>query len=145
MKSLACDFEVSDAVIPPPNQFGGFLAVFSMNLLDTDVVIELLRERRYEAGSISIVTLIEVLRGLEVEKRGRVKKLLEETFNLQNLDNEIIETYCKIYCDLKERAALIPDADLLVAATAIARNLTLKTRDEHFQRLEELGLKRAEA
>jgi predicted nucleic acid-binding protein len=32
-----------------------------------------------------------------------------------------------------------------VAATAIARNLTLKTRDEHFQRLEELGLRRAEA
>lgn len=119
--------------------------MFSMNLLDTDVVIELLRERRYEAGSISIVTLIEVLRGLEVEKRGRVKKLLEETFNLQNLDNEIIETYCKIYCNLKERAAPIPDADLLVAATAIARNLTLKTRDEHFQRLEELGLRRAEA
>ena len=119
--------------------------MFSMNLLDTGVVIELLRERRYEAGSISIVTLIEVLRGLEVEKRGRVKKLLEETFNLQTLDNEIIETYCKIYCDLKERAALIPDADLLVAATAIARNLTLKTRDEHFQRLEELGLRRAEA
>jgi predicted nucleic acid-binding protein len=142
---LACDFEVSDAVIPPPNQFGGFLAVFSMNLLDTDVVIELLRERRYEAGSISIVTLIEVLRGLEVEKRGRVKKLLEETFNLQNLDNEIIETYCKIYHDLKEKATLIPDADLLVAATAIARNLTLKTHDEHFQRLEELGLRRAEA
>jgi len=106
---------------------------------------ELLRERKYEAGSISIVTLIEVLRGLEVEKRGRVKKLLEETFNLQNLDNEIIETYCKIYCGLKEKATLIPDADLLVAATAIARNLTLKTRDEHFQRLEELGLRRAEA
>ena len=89
--------------------------------------------------------MIEVLRGLGVEKRGRVKKLLEETFNLQNLDNEIIETYCKIYCGLKERGALVPDADLLVAATAIARNLTLKTRDEHFQRLEELGLKRAEA
>jgi hypothetical protein len=72
-------------------------------------------------------------------------RLLEETFNLQNLDNEIIETYCRVYCGLKERGALVPDADLLVAATAIARNLTLKTRDEHFQRLEELGLKRAEA
>jgi hypothetical protein len=114
-----------------------------MSLLDTDVVIELLRERRYEAGSISIVTLIEVLRGLEVEKRGQVKKLLEEAFTLQNLDNEIIETYCKIYCALKERAALVPDADLLVAATAMARGLTLKTRDEHFQRLEELGLSRS--
>jgi hypothetical protein len=30
---------------------------------------------------------------------------------------------------------LIPDADLLIAATAIAYNVALETKDEHFQRL----------
>jgi predicted nucleic acid-binding protein len=55
----------------------------------------------------------------EREKRGRVKKLLEETFSLQTLDNRIVETYCKIDGGLGEKAALIPDVDLLAPATAI--------------------------
>jgi len=114
-----------------------------MTLLDTDEVIELLHERKYEVGDISIITLIEVLRGLEAGKRAQVKRLLEESFNVRGLDNEIIETYCNLYRKLKEKGASIPDADLLVAATAISRNMTIKTRDEHFERLRELGLKLA--
>jgi predicted nucleic acid-binding protein len=43
-----------------------------MSLLDTDILIELLRERKHEIGAISIITLTEVLRELEAEKR-RVK------------------------------------------------------------------------
>ena len=116
-----------------------------MNLLDTDTIVQLLRERRYEVGAISIMTLIEVLRGLETNKRTKVKELLEESFNLLNLDNEIIETYCNLYHKLKKEGSLIPDADLLIAATAIRHNMTLKTKDEHFKRLKTLGLKVAEA
>jgi len=116
-----------------------------MNLLDTDAVIELLHEKKYEVGAISIITLIKVLRGLEAEKRAQIKKLLEESFNVQGLDNEIIETYCNLYRKLKEEGTSIPDADLLVAATAISRNMTLKTRDEHFERLGALGLKLTQA
>jgi len=112
-----------------------------MSLLDTDAVIELLHEERYEVGDISIITLIEVLRGLEAGKRTQVKRLLEESFNVQGLDNEIIETYCSLYRKLKEEGASIPDADLLVASTALSRNMTLRTGDEHFKRLGEFGLK----
>jgi len=112
-----------------------------MNLLDTDILLELLHERRHEVGAISIITLIEVLRGLEARKRAKVKELLEESFNLQGLDNEIIETYSNLYRRLRKEGISIPDADLLIAATAISRNMTLKTRDEHFERLRELGLK----
>ena len=115
-----------------------------MILLDTDAVIEMLRKRRYEAGSISIITLIEVLRGLKAEKRSKAKKLLEESFNLLNLDNSAIETYCGIYQKLREEGTPIPDADLLIAATAISKNIPLKTRDEHFKRLKHLGLKIAD-
>ena len=114
-----------------------------MSLLDTDAVIELLHEERYEVGDISIITLIEVLRGLEAGKRTQVKRLLEESFNVQGLDNEIIETYCSLYRKLKEEGASIPDADLLVASTALSRNMTLRTGDEHFERLGEFGLKLA--
>jgi predicted nucleic acid-binding protein len=112
-----------------------------MSLLDTDTVIELLRKKKYEAADISIITVIEVLRGLEAAKRDRVKRLMEESFNIQGLDNETVEAYCNLYRKLKEEARSIPDADLLVAATALSRNMTLKTKDEHFQRLRKLGLK----
>jgi len=114
-----------------------------MSLFDTDVVVELLRERRYEAGSISIITLIEVLRGIETEKRAKVKGLIEESFNVVGLENKTIEAYCNLYRKLKEEGRLIPDANLLLTATAISHNMTLKTGDEHFKRLEGLGLKLA--
>jgi len=114
-----------------------------MNLIDTDVIIELLRERRHEVGAISTITLIEVLRGLEARKRVKVKELLEESFNLLSINNEVIETYCNLYHKLREEGTIIPDTDLLIAATAISHNMALKTRDEHFERLGELGLKLA--
>lgn len=106
-----------------------------MNLLDTEIIIELLRKRRYKAGAISTITIIEVLRRIEARKRPRVKELLEESFKRLNIDNEVIETYCHLYQKLKEEGTPIPDADILVAATAISNNMALKTRDEYFKRL----------
>jgi len=114
-----------------------------MNLLDTDIIIEMLKERRHEVGAISVITLTEVLRGLEARKRAKVKELLEQSFNLINLDNPTIETYCSLYQKLTEEGIFIPDADLLIAAIAISHNMTLKTRDQHFQRLKRVGLKLA--
>ena len=112
-----------------------------MNLVDTSVIIEMLKKKRYSPGAISPLTLIEVLRGIESKKRTRVKQLLEESFSVVNIDNSIIETYCDIYCKLKKEGKSLPDTDLLIAASAIAHNLTLETKDEHFQRLKPLGLK----
>ena len=111
-----------------------------MNLLDTDAVISLLRERRYEAGAISVVTLIEVLRGIEEERRADIKELLEQSFDIVNLNNEVIKNYCNLYHKLRERGETIPDADLIIAATAISHNLPLKTGDKHFERLKNFGL-----
>jgi tRNA(fMet)-specific endonuclease VapC len=111
-----------------------------MNLLDTDAVIRLMRERRYEAGAISVVTLIEVLRGIEEERRAEVKGLLEQSFDLLNLNNEIITNYCTLYHKLRESGETIPDADLIIAATAISHDLPLKTENNHFERLKNIGL-----
>jgi len=114
-----------------------------MNLLDTDIVIQLLHEKRFEAGGISVITLVEILRGLEDDKRSQVKGLLEESFTVERLDNRTVEEYCNLYRKLKEAGALVPDADLLIAATAISHNMTLRTGDEHFSRLADLGLRLA--
>ena len=112
-----------------------------MNLLDTGAVIDNMEKNNYFTAIISTITLIEVLRGIENQKRLSAKQLLEESFSILNLDNSIIEAYCRIYRTLKEEGNLIPDADLLIAATAIAHELTLETKDAHFHRLKALGLK----
>ena len=112
-----------------------------MSLIDTGVVIEIIKTKKYASGLISPVTLIEVLRGLEDKKRSKVKQLIEESFPLLNLDNSTIEVYCSLYRKLKNERSLLPDAYLLIAAAAIAHDLKLETNDEHFQRLKALGLK----
>jgi Predicted nucleic acid-binding protein, contains PIN domain len=114
-----------------------------MNLLDTGIIIDIIENNNYSPAIISQITLLEVLRGIDDKKRPTVKQLLEESFTVLNLDNSIIETYCKIYRKLKQEGNLLPDADQLIAATAIAHDLTLETKDAHFARLKSLGLKLA--
>jgi tRNA(fMet)-specific endonuclease VapC len=87
------------------------------------------------------MTLLEVLRGVHDKKRLQVRQLLEESYSILNLDNSIIEAYCRMYRKLKEEGNLLPDADLIIAATAIAHNLILETNDSHFLRLKTFGLK----
>jgi len=112
-----------------------------MKLLDTTIFHRDAQGKRYEPAAISIITLIEVLRGLEDRKRGSVKQLIEESFEVKGLDNETIQTYCTLYQKLRKKGTPLPDADLLIAATAIANHLPLATKDEHFTQLEEFGLK----
>jgi tRNA(fMet)-specific endonuclease VapC len=114
-----------------------------MNLLDTGIIIDIMEKNNYAPAIISPITLLEVLRGIDDKKRPIAKQLLEESFTVLNLDNSIIETYCKIYRKLKQEGIMLPDADLLIAATAIAHDLTLETKDAHFARLKSLGLKLA--
>jgi predicted nucleic acid-binding protein len=87
------------------------------------------------------MTLLEVLRGVDDKKRLQVRQLLEESYSVMNLNNNIIEAYCRIYRKLREEGNLLPDADLIIAATAIAHDLILETKDSHFLRLKAFGLK----
>jgi predicted nucleic acid-binding protein len=111
-----------------------------MILFDTSIIVELLQKREHQIGAISIITLIEVLRGLETKKSLKIKELLEKSFNILNIDNEVIQVYCSMYHELRDNGVSIPDADLLIAATAISHNLSMRTKDKHFERLKELGL-----
>mgnify|MGYP001045512562 CR=1 FL=1 len=109
------------------------------DLIDTSTVIADLRAGIYRAGFISVITLVEILRGIAEEKRKEVKKLLEAGFEVVDLDNEVIEKYCILYSDLRAKGQSLPDAHLLIAASAKSRDLDLVSSDEHFQRLGELG------
>lgn len=112
----------------------------SKYLLDTNVVIDMLKKKKYRAEAIPVITVIEVLRGVKEEKRTRIKQLLEDSFDVLSLENRVILNYCQLYRELKSEGESLSDADLLVASTAIAHGLTLKSKDSHFERLEKHGL-----
>ncbi len=112
-----------------------------MRLIDTSVLIDNIRRGVYEEGYISLVTLLEFLRGISSEKRAKVKELLEKSYTIISIDNKVILEYCELYDKLKREGSLISDADLIIAATAMSRNLVLVTRDKDFERLRKYGLK----
>ncbi len=115
-------------------------------MIDTSVLVEYSRARKLEVldGSyISIITLLEFLRYYKNDNvRKEIKSLLESFFKIIDLTNDVVLTYCKLYASLKARGLQIGDADLLIASSALANDLTLYTFDfKHFERLEEFGLK----
>jgi predicted nucleic acid-binding protein len=111
-----------------------------MNLFDTGVILKMLKRHQFKPGFITPIIVLEILRGFEKEKRLSVGQLLKRSFTVIDMASEITEAYCEIYRKLKQDGTLLPDADILIAATAIAHNLLLETNDDHFQRLRGLGL-----
>jgi predicted nucleic acid-binding protein len=112
-----------------------------MKLFDTSIAIEHIKKGVFEKGAISVITLIEILRGVASEKRARVKELLEKVYSVIDISNNAILKYCELYSQLKERGEVLSDADLLIAATAIAHDFVLVTKDKDFQRIANYGLK----
>jgi tRNA(fMet)-specific endonuclease VapC len=52
------------------------------------------------------------------------------------LDDEIVEQAAEIYANLYQGGELIPDADLLIGATALVHRLVIITNNErHFSRI----------
>jgi len=111
-----------------------------VSLLDTEAVIGFIFRGEAEEGSILVITLIEVLRGVPEEKRGSVNTVLEESFGVLGMDNEAVIAYYDLYRRLRDGGENLTDADLLIAATAISHGLPLKSGDKHFERLRPLGL-----
>jgi tRNA(fMet)-specific endonuclease VapC len=55
--------------------------------------------------------------------------------------DQIVERFARQRAALRRQGQLIPDMDLLIAATALEENLTLVTRNiRHFERIPELRL-----
>ena len=112
-----------------------------MSLIDTSVVIDSLEYDVPKKGAVSIITLLELLRGISDDKRAKLKTHLERYISVIGIDNEVVLEYCRLFQLLRAGGELVPEADLIIAATAISKGLELETADQHFTRLQSHGLK----
>ena len=124
------------------------------SFLDTNILIAFLRGEEdvvakveayleeFDMLSFSIITYYEILRGLKYV--GNEKKLIDfeelmDKSEIITLDREIIDKASEIYAELKRRGELIEDADILIAASCLIKDMVLVTDNEgHFRRIENL-------
>jgi len=121
-------------------------------VVDTSVVVEVLEEgdeqlllelARREAY-VSYVTLYEYLWGYCYLGRDyrEEKEALEKLFRVVYPTQEVLLKAMEIDVNLARRGEKVPQADVVIAATAIALGAPLLTRDlRHFPRMERFGLK----
>jgi tRNA(fMet)-specific endonuclease VapC len=123
-------------------------------LLDSDILIQHFRgnpvvasrleeyQRRYGVFDLSVITYYELERGAESNPRKRqFWQRFVTLCHVIELDQRIADTAAQMYQALAARGDLIPDADLLIAATALSHGLTLVTHNtQHFSRIPGLSL-----
>jgi tRNA(fMet)-specific endonuclease VapC len=125
-------------------------------LLDTDILSELFKGnnlvkskaaeyiREHGCLTISHITKYEILKGLKAKKAKKqidfFNMFCENNFVLPITD-EVIVKAADIYASLREQGCIISDADIIVAAIAIIKNLTLVTNNTvHFSKITALKL-----
>ena len=123
-----------------------------MILLDTNVVIHVLKDnrivvRRYEehAGDIAIPAMVqgELLFGVAKSKNptrnGELLKRLTESPPVMHTNDAIMQTFAEQKAALSGCGEIVDDADILIAATALAYGATLATCNvRHFVRFDGL-------
>ena len=126
-------------------------------LLDSDIIIDLLKNK--EPGKsiflnipqnkkyISVISWIEIMYGVEKSPHitRRTNDFVEwmNSFIVQvlNIDINVAKEFTKLKIHLERIGFRLSDFDLFIAATAIAHNLTLVTRNaKHFSRIKNLNV-----
>ena len=94
----------------------------------------------------SYVCLAELYEGIwRVKHQKQLEKTVLDFFRglvkIYGLDENIALNFGKIRASLKRAGKLIEDLDILIAATCIAQQLTLITRNyQHFSRISDLTI-----
>ena len=124
-------------------------------LVDSDVLMSalngrltaasLLRRHQHEGLSISYVSVGEIFDGVlgssEPERNLETARIFLDPFDLLTLNDAAMLRFAQLRVDLRRQGQLIPDFDLLIAATALVHALTLNTGNQrHFQRVPGLAL-----
>jgi len=120
-------------------------------LVDTDVLSAIMRRRQMATAkaavylsvhsqfSFSIITRYEILRGLKAKNATRQIAAFERlcaSSNVIALTDAIVVKAAEIYAELHKQGRLIGDADILIAASALANGCGVATNNEkHFERV----------
>ncbi len=126
-----------------------------MFILDTDTliyslkgnqaVVQNLKARRQEILRISVISMMELYYGAYKSKKtaanlAKVRRI-EDAFDVLCVDYSISGIFGMLKADLESRGTPLDDFDLIIAASALAYNLTLVTNNErHFSRVQGLKL-----
>ncbi|MEW6593699.1 MAG: type II toxin-antitoxin system VapC family toxin [Thermodesulfobacteriota bacterium] len=126
-----------------------------MFLLDTDTVIyalkghaavlDNLREHLHDPMYLSSITMMELYYGAyksqKVDANLAKLKTIESTFTTVPPGQETAEPFGKMKAALEDEGLRLADMDLMIAAIALTRNLTLVTNNQkHFGRIAGLKL-----
>lgn len=125
-------------------------------LLDTDTLSALMKKHdlaiahaktylfEHHRLTFSMITRYEVLRGLKAKQATTQLAKFDQLCRVSEilpLTDAIIVRAADVYADLKQRGALIHDADILIAATAMIHGMTLVTNNEaHFTRIQNVRI-----
>jgi len=126
-------------------------------LVDSDIIIDFLNNQNStinffkektndEELFISIISWAEVVYGFKKIKSSNKEKLFQDFLEVNkivviSIDIKVAEKYLNVKIDLEIKRAPLDEFDLLIAATAIANNLALVTRNiKHFKRIKDLNL-----
>jgi tRNA(fMet)-specific endonuclease VapC len=119
-------------------------------LIDSDVVADYLKGvpqavqqiSAFVRGgiAISIITYGEIYDGIDgsydPKAAAEVFRRFLRFVNVLPLNRSVMRRFAAVRRDLRSRGQLIPDMDMLIAATAPHHNLTLVTRNRsHFRRI----------
>lgn len=129
----------------------------AVKILDTSTLSEIMKRhdrrvlrhaRRYlkKHGrfTFSLLTRYEVLRGLYAKGASRQIEEFElrcAASDILALTDPIVVRAARIYAQLRSEGRVIEDADILIAATALAHGLALVTENvRHFERIQGLEI-----
>jgi tRNA(fMet)-specific endonuclease VapC len=125
-----------------------------MYLLDTDILIyslkahkivqQNLRHHLHDPINVSAVTLMELYYGAyksqKIANNLAKVKTIENSLEIIPVNREMVEIFGVLKSDLEKVGKPLDDFDLILAATAMSRNLIIVTNNEkHFGRID--GLK----
>jgi tRNA(fMet)-specific endonuclease VapC len=95
---------------------------------------------------LSLITIGELLAGFALgTQREYHEQRLEEVIHAQGVgvlapDLETARVYARVHRELRQQGRPIPTNDMWIAAQALQHQLTLDTRDGHFQHVPGLTL-----